>query len=365
MNGSELSERKKQILKAVVEAHIAYGEPVGSKYLTQNAQFTCSSATIRNEMAELEALGYLEQPHTSAGRIPTEAGYRLYVDNLLVRYNMAQAEIEQIMQNLRRKTGELDQILAEASRLAGVFTNYPGLAARPKAPSVTVTRFETMYIDSVTFILVMLFSNGAVKTKRIRTSLTLDQVQLGLLSEALNDLMTGKTADNISLSDILLLEERMGEVAPVVNPLIKVIYETLNEFDDGELRVDGVNRLLQCPDYSDIGEVRELIHLFEQKDELLEVISSEGEQDDDVHVKIGSENAVDVMNNSSLVYRVIRSGGRVLGAIGVIGPCRMDYARVISIINNLALGIDHLISDGDDSQEKGPTCQNDQNSQKS
>jgi heat-inducible transcriptional repressor len=156
----EISERKKRILKAIVEAYIAYGEPVGSKYLALREQLSCSSATIRNEMAELEALGYLEQPHTSAGRIPSEAGYSFYVNTLLERYNMTQREISQIHDNLSHKLAELDQILAEASRIASSFTNYPSIAATPRDFGVAIDRFEIMHIDSRTFALTMrLFAN--------------------------------------------------------------------------------------------------------------------------------------------------------------------------------------------------------------
>ena len=141
---SLLSERKKQILKAIVEAHVELGEPVGSKYLTSGGIITCSSATIRNEMAELEEMGYLEQPHTSAGRIPSEAGYRLYVDSLLERYRLTEAEIAELKQNLRGKQNELDSILDSAARLASRLTDYTALSLKPRQRRITVSRFEIL-----------------------------------------------------------------------------------------------------------------------------------------------------------------------------------------------------------------------------
>lgn len=339
----DLSDRKKQILKAIVEAHIAYGEPVGSKYLATQDQLSCSSATIRNEMAELKSLGYLEQPHTSAGSVPTEAGYRFYVNQLLDRYQMTRQEIREMSLGLTKKLNELDQILAEASRMASMFTNYPSIAAKPKAAGATVTQFETMYIDSSTFALVMLFPGGTVKTKRIRTAFPLTREELTTLTDLLNRDIAGHTSDEIALPVILSIEDAMGVAAPVVNPLIKLIYETMQEYHAGDLRVEGANRLLGIPDYSDLGEVRSLLHLFEQKDDLLDVISDD--TSDDIHVRIGHETAMSGMEGSSIVWRTIRSGDRVLGAIGVIGPRRMDYGKVISVINYLALGIDNLLGD--------------------
>lgn len=342
MQGDTLSERKKQILKAIVEAHITYGEPVGSKYLAMKDELSCSSATIRNEMAELEALGYLEQPHTSAGRVPTERGYRFYVNRLLERYSMTQHEIREISQKLTRKLSELDQILAEASRMASAFTNYPSIAAKPRSNGVTVTEFHTMFIDSQSFAVVMLFSSGAVKTRRVRTVFPLTREELVCLTDELNRHLVGKSAEEITLPVILAIENAMGAAAPVVNPLVKLIYETMQEFREGELTVEGANRLFGLPDYTDMGEVQSLLHLFEQKDDLLEVITEDAS--DDIHVLIGRENPMTGMEGSSLVYRTIRSGDRVLGAIGVIGPRRMDYGKVISIIDNLVLGIDNLLS---------------------
>ena len=339
----DLSDRKKQILKAIVEAHIAYGEPVGSKYLATQDQLSCSSATIRNEMAELKSLGYLEQPHTSAGSVPTEAGYRFYVNQLLDRYQMTRQEIREMSLGLTKKLNELDQILAEASRMASMFTNYPSIAAKPKAAGATVTQFETMYIDSSTFALVMLFPGGTVKTKRIRTAFPLTREELTTLTDLLNRDIAGHTSDEIALPVILSIEDAMGVAAPVVNPLIKLIYETMQEYHAGDLRVEGANRLLGIPDYSDLGEVRSLLHLFEQKDDLLDVISDD--TSDDIHVRIGHETAMSGMEGSSIMWRTIRSGDRVLGAIGVIGPRRMDYGKVISVINHLALGIDNLLGD--------------------
>ena len=166
-----LSERKKQILKAIVDAHIEGGGPVGSKYLLQNQQLNCSSATIRNEMAELEELGYLEQPHASAGRVPSELGYRFYVDALIERYAMTTNEIAQINDLLKAKMGELDQILLAASHLASNLTNYTGIAIKPPVSAVSINKFEVIYLESDHYILIAVTSSGAVKSKHVHTAI--------------------------------------------------------------------------------------------------------------------------------------------------------------------------------------------------
>lgn len=338
----ELSERKRLILKAIVEAHISYGEPVGSKYLATDRQLTCSSATIRNEMAELEELGYLEQPHTSAGRVPSELGYRFYVDTLLEQYRMTKSEIDQINRTLQRKMGELDQILSDASRLASSFTNYTGIAFKPRSAKTEIVRFESAFVDEHHFVLLMIAADGLVKTKNIHVSFRLSALALRRVTDLLNRHLAGVPSNQISLSVIYEMEAEMGEEGAVVAPLVKTVYETMTELDGGDVRVAGVNRLLEYPEYSDHEQLKEMLGMLEKKENLLSLLPADAS--DDVSVYIGSENSLDVMNNSTLIYRTVRQGGKVVGAIGVIGPRRMDYSKVIGVINHLTENIDNVIN---------------------
>lgn len=339
MDEKDLSERKRLILKAIVEAHVLYGEPVGSKFLTSNQQLTCSSATIRNEMAELESMGFLEQPHTSAGRVPTELGYRFYVDSLAKQYRMTTVEIEQINRALRRKMGELDQILEDASRLVSRFTNYTGVAIKPRTDSAVITRFESAYLDPHSFVLVMVFRDGTVKTKTVYTPLALTPEELNSFVRILNERFCGLTGSEITLPRIVETEERLGLLSGLVHPAVKAIYEAQNEMDGGAIKVEGVNHLLEYPEYSDMGQLKDMLDLLEQKDGLLQLVSDEKTDDRDLQVHIGSENPLDAMSNSAFIYKVVRREGKMIGAVGVIGPRRMDYSRVIAILNHLSDGI--------------------------
>ena len=200
-----LSDRKKQILKAIVEAHIQGGEPVGSKYITESKQLTCSSATIRNEMAELESMGLLEQPHTSAGRVPSKQGYRLYVDTLLEEYAMTAKEIAQINQLMKIKMSELDRILDKASKVASSLTNYTGFAIKPRSHSVAITKFETAYIDERSFILILVATDGSVKTRSILTESAVEPAAVSALSAALNEMIAGLDASEITLPIMMMV----------------------------------------------------------------------------------------------------------------------------------------------------------------
>ena len=336
----ELSERKKLILKALVEAHIEGGEPVGSKYITQNNLLSCSSATIRNEMAELEQMGYLYQPHTSAGRVPSEQGYRFYVDSLVEQYSTTTREVAQINQLLKAKMAEIDQILETASRLASSMTNYTGIAIKPRASSVTMSKFEFVSIDDHHFAMLMITSGGTVKTKKATSAGLVTDLSLRTLSELFNGCLCGLGADRITLPIIMELENAMGEFSYLVNPAVKCVYEVMNEIDGGQMRLSGLNHLLQYPEYSDTDQFGKLLGTLENQDEILDLVSRA--DSDDINVLIGSESPVQVMNNSALVFKPIKKNGRTVGVIGVLGPRRMNYRQVLETIGDITENISNM-----------------------
>ncbi len=345
-----LSERKKQILKAIVDAHIEGGGPVGSKYILQNQQLACSSATIRNEMAELEEMGYLEQPHASAGRVPSELGYRFYVDSLIEHYVMTAHEVAQINDLLRNKMGELDQILTAASRLASNLTNYTGIAIKPKISSVSISKFEAIYLEPNHYILVAVAAS-AVKSKHIRGHGSYTQSSVARLASLFNRYLVGVSADRITLPMIVEMEREMGEDYAMVGPAIKVVYDILSELDQGEMRVSGINHLLQYPEYSDVEQLQELLGTLEKKEDILNLVSRNA--NDGINVVIGSESEVKVMNNSALVFKPIVKDGKTLGAIAVLGPRRMDYAKVLATLEGLTGNIANIIQTNHNLLDKG------------
>jgi heat-inducible transcriptional repressor len=341
-----LTPRKVQILKAIVDAHISHGEPVGSKYLSQGTELTCSPATIRNEMAELEDMGYLIQPHTSSGRIPSELGYRLYVDALVRQYGEAKSEIEEINEKLKYKLTEMDQILSEASKLAASFTDYTGIAFKSGANKVRISRFNSVFLGPRDFLLVMSFSGDIVKSKSIHLGFTVNDAVLERFTEALNIYLVNLSAEEISMPLIMKLEAIMGAYGAMVHPAMKVIYEAMKELDARDVKLDGITKLLQYPEYSDVNKLRSLLGVLEEKDKLMDVISAHNTEDDGIHVYIGTEDDSDVMQNTTLIFRNVKIGQNQL-AVGVIGPKRMNYSKVIDMINGLASGIDRMFGEGE------------------
>ncbi len=345
MDEKKLSPRKKQILRAIVDAHISCGEPVGSKYLSQDVRIAASPATIRNEMAELEEMGYLVQPHTSAGRVPSEQGYRFYVEALVRQYSETKQEIDEINERLRYKLTEMDEILAEASHLASSFTDYTGIAFKSGAGKVRAERFDSVYISPRSFHLVMTFSGEIVKSKTVSPGFSVTKEDVSRFTDAANIYLANLTSDEITMPIIMKLEAIMGASSPIVHPAIKAIYEVMSELDTADIKVEGVNKLLKFPEYSNVSKLRDLLGVLEEKDKLLDVISSRTKLDDDINIFIGTEDEGDVMSNTTVIYKNITVGGKRL-AVGVIGPRRMDYQKVIHMITRLAAGIDRMFSSG-------------------
>ena len=345
-----LSDRKKLILRAIVEAHIKLGEPVGSKYLMQEADIPYSSATIRNEMAELEELGYLEKPHTSAGRIPSELGYRFYVDTLVNQYDTKKREASELKKMLSFKMSEIDKILDNATKVASAMTNYTALSLRPRPSSIAIKKYEAVYLDTRSYLIVMIAQGTeAVKTKRVNVGFDITSEEISALSRVLNKNLSGVNVDGINihlmmsmnseLSDLIGFNTTLAE--ELVSQTVKSIYETMNELGS-EIKFEGVNRLLEYPEYKNLDKLQKMISTIENKEDIIKAVSTIDQSDDDTKIFIGSENMVKIMDDSTLIYKNLKLNGKTIGAIGIIGPCRMDYSKVLSTIDQLSEEINKL-----------------------
>ena len=348
----ELSDRKRSILKAIVEAHIKLGEPVGSKYLMQEAKIPYSSATIRNEMAELESLGYLEQPHTSAGRIPSELGYRFYVDTLVTQYDSTTKEAGELKKLLSDKMSEIDKILENATKVASAMTNYTALSLRPRPSNITIKKYEAVYLDSYSFLIVMISSGAeSVKTRKVELPFAVNDEIIKSLSNVLNVFLTGVSINEMNISLMMGMEEQLfslcGEDKKICSELVSItvksIYETMNELGS-EIKFEGVNRLLEYPEYQSLDKLQKMISAIESKEDIIKAVSTIDQTDDETKIFIGSENMVKIMDDSTLIYKNLRLNGKIIGAIGIIGPCRMDYSKVLATIDRLSEEINNMSS---------------------
>ena len=340
----EISERKKRILTAIVENYIATAEPVGSKALAEG--IGCSSATIRNEMAELTAMGYLEQPHTSAGRVPSSAGYRLYVNELMERQKLTEAETAAINEKLTEKQRQLDELMAEVGQLTSSMTQYPAYALAMRDPA-SVKRFDFIYVDANTFIVVVLLTDNTVKNKLVHLPFTVSQEQVQTLSSLFNAHFTGVADEEITDSLIRSTERAAGDTYGLVAVVAAFVMETLSRARTAPMRVAGASHLLNQPEYRDPDKAHALMNFISSGDRLLADLPAAGLEQDGLRVTIGPENLAEELKDSSVVMASYDAGGGMRGYIGVVGPTRMDYSNVAAKLSYIAAGLSRLLAGSD------------------
>ncbi len=341
----EISQRKRKILTAIVENYIATAEPVGSKALAE--VIGCSSATIRNEMAELTSMGYLEQPHTSAGRVPSPAGYRLYVNELMERQKLSEAETSAINDRLASKQKELDDLMAEVGRLTSSMTNYPAYALAMKAPAA-VKRFDFIYVDANTFIVVALLTDNTVKNKLVHLPFSVNQEQIQTLSSLFNAHFTGVTDDEITDVLIRSTERAAGDTYGLVAVVAAFVMEVLAKTKTAPVRVAGASHLLNQPEYRDPDKAHALMNFISNGDRLLsDLPQMDGLEQDGLRVTIGPENLAEELRDSSVIMASYDAGGGMRGYIGVVGPTRMDYSSVAAKLSYIAAGLSRMLAGTD------------------
>ena len=340
-----ISERKKKILAAVVDEYVRTAEPVGSKLIAQNAGLGCSAATIRNELAELVSLGYLEQPHTSAGRIPTPMGYRMYVNELMEKQKLSLEETEELNRRMNQKLQELDDTISDVSRLASQLTDYPALALTTRT-AVTIKRFDIIYVDANTFIIVVLLSDNTVQNKLVRLPVSVDQRLMQRLSSLFNSGFTGIGEDAVTPLLINSTERAADDTMGITSVIAAFAIEVLSQARAPATYVSGENRLLSQPEFRDPDKAHRLMGYLSGGGYILppeETLSEEG----GIKVLIGPENVAEELKDSSVVIATYDAGDNTKGMIGVVGPTRMDYSAVAAKLSILAAGLSRRLGGGE------------------
>ena len=340
-----ISERKKRILAAVVHEYIETAEPVGSKTIASKAQLGCSSATIRNELSELTALGLLEQPHTSAGRIPSPQGYRFYVNELMERQKVSVEEAEAINARLNEKMEQLDKLMTDAGRLAGQITGYPALTlSAPRA--ATIKRFDLIYIDANTFIIVVLLGNNTVKNKLVHLPFSVEQGQIQKLSALFNAGFTNIPEESITPVLISATERAARDTMGLASIIAAYAIEVLSESREGAAYVTGESSLLQQPEFRDPDKAHRVISYLSDSDHLMNLPGAAA-GNGSVRVIIGPENVAEELRDSSVIMATYDAGEGQRGLIGVVGPLRMDYSAVAAKLQYIADGLSRLLGGGE------------------
>lgn len=333
----DLTDRKKQILKVVVEDYIRTAEPVGSKAIAAEMGGSVSSATIRNELSDLVELGYLEQPHTSAGRVPSPKGYRLYVNELMERQRLSLAETEKINQSLQMKMEELDRVISQAGRAVSSFVNYPAYVATAGKGSITASRFDLLPVDEKSCIVVMMMGDNRVKSQLLRMQLKVDTEQMPTLVNLLNSNFTGISADEMNRRLMDVSEQVTPQMFLLLSQTIAYAADVLEEAGQKEVFTVGTSQLLKLPEFRDADKAHQLMSFLSDSKENLPV-PDEGP----MKILIGPENVSEALQDTSVVVASYDIGNDMRGLIGVVGPTRMDYGTVAARLSGFAEGLTRL-----------------------
>ena len=347
----ELSERKKKVLRSVVDLYIRTAEPVGSKAITELPDMKYSSATIRNEMAELTAMGYLEQPHTSAGRIPSASGYRLYVDELMMDYRLSLDETKSINTAIEEKMQRVDKLVEKVARLVSQATELPAISAASRSRSLAVRRYDLILAGPGSVIAVLMLSNEQVVNKLIKLPLEASESDLKLLSAVLNASMT-----DIEQITSELMEKVMrsaGSAASLVPVIVDFVQETLRVSASTNVAVFGQSRLLGLPEYRDVDKAQRVMASIDE-DALSNLPAVMGNSSG-TRVIVGPENLADELKDTSVVMTKFDIGDGMQGMIGVVGPTRMDYAKVTARLSYFAESLSKLFAKPEQPQLPGST----------
>jgi heat-inducible transcriptional repressor len=331
----QMDDRKLKILQAVIADYISTAQPIGSRTIAKKYKLGISSATIRNEMSDLEDMGYLEQPHTSAGRIPSERGYRLYVDRLMQIKNLPQREKEIVIRELGNRMDEIESIVRKTARILSQLTRYTSLVMNANLKGCKLRHIHFVPLDSNSLVAVIVTDSGVVKNTIIRTVDPVTPDYLESLTRAANDKFTGVTIEELNRCTASEDYKKLSYRYRLLDTLIPLLIESLNDVRNEDVYADGMSNIFNFPEYSDINKARNLLALIEEKEQLMAILNRIGGSGG-VIVSIGSELANSCMKDCSLVTATYKAGENEIGRIGVIGPTRMEYDRVVAVLEFIA-----------------------------
>jgi len=338
----KLDERKHKILQAIIRNYLETGEPVGSRTISKYTDLNLSSATIRNEMADLEELGFIVQPHTSAGRIPSDKGYRLYVDTMMQE---KVEEVNNMKEMLIEKADKIENLLKQVAKLLAVNTNYATMVTTPKYRSRKVKFIQLTEVDAEQVLAVIVLEGNIVKNKLIVTDEYVDKEVVLKLNLILNSFLQGLDLEEINIGIIQKLKEQAAEHTGLVESILDAIATSMSEEGNIQVYTSGATNILKYPELSDTERASELLYTLEEKEQLTEFVENNQniiEKKGGIQVYIGDETPIESMKNCSVVTATYEIEDGVFGKVGIIGPKRMDYEKVVGTLQTLMTQLDDI-----------------------
>ena len=336
-----LNERKIKILQAIINDYIETAEPVGSRTIAKKYNLGISSATIRNEMSDLEEMGLILQPHASAGRIPSDMGYRLYVDHLMQKHELGEKEKNVMQSVIANNISKIDYLMEETAKAISHLTNYTAIITEPVNHSTRIKQIRLMPLDSASLLLVIATENNFIKNHVVKVGIAPSDEEVLHLGSCINAVLQGHTLQEIDGVLIGRLKNALGEYQEFLPNILKDIESTIRAAEKVQVHMSGTKNILAFPEFSDIDKARSLFQALEEKDVLVTLLE-EG-QGNDLQVLIGSENTVQSMKDCSVITATYKMGEETRGTIGIVGPTRMDYSQVISVLNGMVENIEKTL----------------------
>ncbi len=341
----ELDERKRKILRAIVRTYLDTGEPVGSRTISKDAELNVSSATIRNEMADLEELGLIIQPHTSAGRIPTDAGYRLYVDELMEEKNRAVMDVRDM---LGARMDRVESMLQSMAKFLARNTNYATMISGPRYTENELRLIQLSRLDARHLVAVIVMKGNAVRNRVIEIESPVSDNEILKLNVLLNSALQGKTLDSITLMLIRQLKEQAGDYSGVVGSVLEAVGDAISESteEQPDVYTSGATNIFKYPELSEGSKASDILTTFEDKEQLLDLMSLPDKSDGSINVYIGKETPIRSMQDCSIVTANYELEKGIRGTIGIVGPKRMDYEHVVGTLKTLMEQLDDIYHKG-------------------
>ncbi|MBE0599128.1 MAG: heat-inducible transcription repressor HrcA [Desulfuromonadales bacterium] len=342
MLGEELNERSRRILEALIEDHIESAEPVGSRTITRRHQLGVSPATVRNVMADLEEMGYICAPHTSAGRIPTEKGYRFYIDSLLQVRQLSQADQQRIEQHYRLKGMRVEEVLREAGKVLSSISHYTGLVLAPRFTSTVFRHIEFIRLSSGRVLAILVTRSGTVQNRLVELEEDLRQGELEQMTNYLNRTLTGLTIQEVRARILQEMAEEKALYSSLLTQALQLSRQLFQDEAAGEVFIEGAANIFEQPEFADLERMKRLFRAFEQKSRLVALLDK-SQQAEGVQIFIGAESEYSEIEGCSLVTASYSNRLGTIGTLGVIGPTRMPYSLVIPIVDYTARLVSKLL----------------------
>lgn len=339
-----LDERKMKVLYAIIDSYIMSAEPIGSRTITKQYDLGVSSATIRNEMSDLEELGYLNKPHSSAGRVPSDKAYRLYVDEIL-RFQKPKLDLNkksQIKQRLARESREIEQLLQNSAKVLSALTSYTALAISPKLKGTRIQHIQLVPLDNNQVLTVLVNDAGVVKNSIFRLDKEIPENQLNTLSNILNDKLKGLSLGDMGEEIFHSIIREIFEYKSIIDGVIPVILQSMEDLDNVALYSNGITKILNFPEYKDVEKAKSIISFIENKELVLDILLGDS-LTQGIEITIGKENPYDAIKDCSVITANYKLGDEIIGKIGIIGPTRMDYSKLINTLHLFSVNITEII----------------------